>query len=226
MFAATLSADGPSGRLIVYGTTADTELKAPALSGSPSFQNNGSYWGIAGEINAGKLSVWALYQTGQAETIPGGELFPPAPTFNPLTAERSDVIDVAIGYQVLEHQYLGKVDLFAGYYRLWAEPKISPANWYEGPQVGFKGRKEWNNGVAMTYKVGYVPTYTVNGYVQNSLRHDDIWVLRIGAEIPVRKSFFVTGGYQDMRLDATATADNSRAVVTFGGFYLGGGYRF
>ena len=56
----------PHGRLVLYGSTAKTILRAPALSGSPEFTNNGSYWGISGEIEAGKLNIYALYQGGKA----------------------------------------------------------------------------------------------------------------------------------------------------------------
>lgn len=216
----------PRVQLVLYGTTAETVLRAPALSGSPEFTNNGSYWGVVGELATGKLSIYAAYQGGKAKVIPGGTMMPPAPTFQPLTGERSDVIDVVVGYTVLDSATIGKVDLFGGYYRLWAEPMISPANWYEGPEVGVKGRREWTNGMAVEWKVGYVPTYTVNGYVHKSLAQDDIWLLRAAGEIPVYRKIFVTGGYQHMRLEAAATADNSVAVVTFGGFFLGGGYRF
>lgn len=219
-------AQGPRGRLAVFGATAETVLQAPALSGSPRFTNNGSYWGMTGEINAGKLSVYANYQTGRSKVVPRGTEFPPSPYFQPLTGERSDVLDVAIGYKVFEHAYVGDVDVFAGYYRLWAEPMISPANWYEGPEIGVKGRKEFSRGMALIYKVGYVPTYTVNGYVHKSLAQDDIWLFRVAGEVPVYKSYFVTGGYSKMRLEALATANNTRAVVNFGGFFLGGGYRF
>lgn len=223
---AEVKAQEPHGRLTIYGTTSETVLKAPALSGQPRFVNDGSYMGLTGELNTGKLSVYAMYQTGRAKLIPGGELFPPATTFQPLTGERSDVIEVAFGYKVFEHPYVGSVDLFAGYYRLWAEPMISPANWYQGPEFGFKGRREAANGMAVTYKVGYVPTYTVNGYVHKSLAEDDIWLFRFAGEVPVHKKLFVTGGWQFMRLEAVATANKTPAVVTFGGFFLGGGYRF
>lgn len=224
--AALAQAPEPRGRLVLYGSTSTTVLRAPALSGQPEFTNNGSYWGITGEIYAGKLSAWAAYQGGKARTVPGGTLMPPAPTFQPLTGERSDVIDVAFGYTVADGATIGKVDVFAGYYRLWAEPMISPANWYEGPEFGVKGRKDWRNGLAFAYKLGYVPTYTVNGYVHKSLAQDDIWLIRVSGEAPVYQRVFVTGGYQMMRLEAVATANDTPAIVTFGGFFLGGGYRF
>ncbi|MFZ2491164.1 MAG: hypothetical protein WA208_06750 [Thermoanaerobaculia bacterium] len=216
----------PKGRIVVFGATSETVLQAPALAGSPEFSNSGRYWGLSGEVVAGKFSVAGRYQTGQAKTIPGGELFPPAPTFQPLTAEKGDVVDVVFGYRVASNRMIGDVDVTAGYFRLWASPKISPANWYEGPQFGLKGRRDFSNGMAVAYKVGYVPTYTVNGYVHKTLEQDDIWLFRLDGEVPVYRNFYVNGGWTHMRLEATATADNSPAIVTFGGFFVGGGYRF
>jgi len=218
--------DEPAIRLVGFGSICETQLKAPALSGKPAFVNHGAYAGIEGEISVGNLDLIGRYQTGQGHVIPGGNLMPPAPTFQPLTGERTDVLDVLLGYTVLKGPALGSLAVGVGFYRLWAVPMISPANWYQGYQVGVAGRKEWRNHAAIACKIGYVPAYTVNGYVSTELRHNDIWLGKLEGDLPVCGPFFLNVGYQAMSLHATAIKDGSTATVNFGGFFLGGGFRF
>ena len=216
----------PAIRLVAFGTHCETDLDAPALSGQPSFVNHGNYAGIEGELRVGNLDLIGRYQTGQAHVIPGGNEFPPAPTFQPTSGERTDVLDVLLGYTVIHSRAVGTIELGAGFYRLWALPLISPANWYQGYQVAVSGRKEWDNHTAIAYKVGYVPAYTVNGYVSTELWHKDIWLYKVEVDVPVYGPFFLNAGYQTMNLHATAIKDGSTATVKFGGLFLGGGFRF
>lgn len=215
-------AESPQVRTTLFYTPATTELKAPALAGKPSFKNDGDYYGLSAEVYYGKFSINGLFQWGSSEQIEGGADFT-APTFNAVTNEDSTQLDVSIGYQVLDNPYTGQTDLTFGYYRLWAQPEISPANWYNGPEIGLKGRRATDSKLTIIYKLGYVPTYGVHGWVENSMKagFGNIFIYKLGVEYPLDKNLAVTAGYQGVRLEAEVFKDGSSAVVTLTGFFFG-----
>lgn len=220
---AAARAEGPNVRLTLFYTPSTTELRAVALAGKPLFENDGTYYGLMGEARYGRFSLNAFYQGGASKEIEGGANFT-APTFNPLTNEKSNQIDVSLGYALLDNRFAGKVDLTLGYYRLWAGPQISPANWYNGPEIGLKGRRELESKLAIVYKVGFVPDYSVHGYVKGALRAGDdgnIMIYRLGAEYPIDQNILVTAGFQKVRLEGEIARDGSPAIVTLSGFYYG-----
>jgi len=226
-------AEDVQGRLSIIYSPHKTVLSAPgylASMGLPpkEHENKGQdYYGLMGELYFGKVSVAADYLTGTSDTVAGGANFM-APTFNPLTHENAETLNLNIGYTVLDNPVIGKMDATLGYFRMWASPTISPPNWYDGPEIGIRGRRSWDGGFALTYKVGYVPTVSVHGYMKD---HDlmtgrNVWNYKLGAEIPVYKNLSAIGGYQRTRAENRVVVDGSTAVVTFSGFYIGGMYSF
>lgn len=213
----------PKVRMTLFYSPATTVLKAPALAGKPKYENDGDYFGLMAEAHYGKVSLNGSYQGGTSEDIEGGADFTAA-TFNPLTYEKSNQIDISLGYTVLDNPYVGTLDATVGYYRLWAGPKISPANWYKGVEVGLRGRRELASKFALVYKVGYVPDYSVHGYMEGNLEagpDGDIQLYRFGLEYPIDDHVLLTGGYQRVRLEGRAVSDASTAIVTLTGFYYG-----
>jgi hypothetical protein len=215
--------DSPPIRVTLYYSPETTVLKAPALAGGvPTFENDGNYFGLTAEACYGKLSLYGFFQDGTSDTIKGGADFT-APTFNAITHEHSTQTELNVGYTVLQNPYVGTVDLTAGYYRLWAKPEISPANWYDGPEVGFKGRRSFDNKLVLVYKLGYLPVFRVHGWMDGKMRddHGNIMVYKVGLEYPIDKRISITAGYQKARLLAEVVKDESTAVVTLEGFYYG-----
>jgi hypothetical protein len=159
---------------------------------------------------------------GTTERISGGAYFT-APTFNAVTYEHSTQIDVSIGYTVMDNRRFGLLDVTAGYYRLWAKPEISPANWYDGPEIGLKGRKAFENKLAILYKIGYVPVYGVHGWMEGQM-HDEngnIMIYQGALEYPIDERIAVTAGYRHVELRAEVIEDKSTAIVTLSGFFGG-----
>jgi hypothetical protein len=187
------------------------------------------YYGFLGEVNFGKVSIGVNYLNGTSDTVAGGLDFSPrSQTFNPLTHEQSETLTVLAGYNIVDSSVIGKVDATLGYFRLWAQPSISPANWYDGPELGIKGRMPLGGDAALTYKLGYVPTVAVHGYMKddNLMEGRNIWNIRLGAEIPLNKSISGIVGYERTRAENRVVVDGSTAIVTFSGFYIGGMYSF
>lgn len=227
-------ADDTKGRLSIIYSPHKTYLSAPEyLAGlgqiPKDHENSGDdYWGLMGEVNFGKFSLSVDYLTGTSDEIEGGADLSTPSTFNPLTYEASDTLDLVVGYNVLDNPIIGKMDVTLGYFRMWASPTISPPNWYDGPEIGIKGRRSWDGGYAIIYKVGYLPTVSVHGYMEdfNLMTGKDIWNCKFGAEIPVYKSMSAVGGYMWTRAENEVVADGSAAVVEFSGFYIGGMHSF
>lgn len=228
-------AEDIQGRLSVIYSPHKTNIHAPGYLISVGqlprdSSNKGSdYWGILGEVNYGKVSLGVDYLTGTSDTISGALDFTPnSPTFNPLTHEQSETLALHAGYNVLDNPVIGKMDATLGYFRMWAQPSISPANWYDGLEIGVKGRRSWDGGFALTYRFGYLPSVTAHGYVadDNLMEGKYMWNFRIGAEVPVFKNISAIGGYQRTRAVNKVVVDGSDAVVLFSGFYLGGMYSF
>jgi hypothetical protein len=216
-------ADTPRYRVTLFYSPATTTLKAPTLAGGvPSFENEGDYFGLNAEATYGKISLYGFFQDGTSDTITGGADFT-APTFNAITHEHSTQTELNVGYSVLQNPYTGTVDLTLGYYRLWAKPAISPANWYDGPEVGVRGRRAFESKLALVYKFSYLPIYSVHGWMDGKMRddHGNIMLYKVGLEYPIARNVSVTAGYQKARLQAEVIKDESSAVVTLSGFYYG-----
>lgn len=213
----------PYGRVLLFYSESTTVLKAKTLAGGiPEFENDGKYFGLSGEIYYGKVSLNGFYQDGTTRRVSGGENLT-APTFNAVTHEHSTQVDVSLGYTVLSNRYLGEMDVTAGYYRLWAKPQISPANWYDGPEVGVKGRRAFENKLTIVYKIGYVPVYGVHGWMEGKMHddHGNIMLYRVGLEYPIDKNIAVSVGYRRAKLKAEVIEDQSSAIVTLSGFFGG-----
>lgn len=237
-------AEDMNGQIAVIYSPHKTHLRAPGyLAGAGQLpkdhENTGNnYWGLMGEVNYGKVSLSADYLTGKSDRIDDGANFTKPYSFNPLTYENSDSLDLTLGYNVIDNPIIGKVDITAGYFRLWASPTISPPNWYDGPEFGIKGRRSWAGRNAFIYKVGYVPAVSVHGYMKddNLMKGRNIWNVKVGGEFPIVKSISAVGGYMWTRAenvvvvnDANGQAINEHgnaAVVTFSGFYFGAMYHF
>jgi len=228
-------AEEVQGRLSIIYSPHTTGISAPGYLASAGqlpidHSNKGSdYFGFLGEINFGQASIALDYLTGTSNTVAGGLDFTPnSPTFNPLSHEQSETLTLLAGYNVLDNPVVGKMDATLGYFRLWAQPSISPANWYDGPEIGVKGRRSWEGGYALTYKLGYVPSVSVHGYMKddNKMTGRNIWNCRVGAEIPVYKNISAIAGYERTRAENGVVVDGSTAIVTFSGFYIGGSLSF
>lgn len=223
-------------RLAAVYSPHTTRIHAPGYlswaSQLPKDHRNGGqdYWGFLGEANLGKGSLNIDYLTGTSRSVKGGlDEAANSPTFNPLTAEQSETMTLYAGYTVLDNPLIGKVDVTLGYFRMWAQPSISPANWYDGIEYGVKGRREWKGGYALTYRLGYLPVVAAHGYVSDAglMSGDNIWNFRAGGEAPVYKALSVIGGYESTRAEnKVLVGGGSRAVVGFSGFYFGALYAF
>ncbi|MBK9443580.1 MAG: hypothetical protein IPN53_20745 [Comamonadaceae bacterium] len=233
--ASSALAEETQGRIAIIVSPHTTDISAPGyllsagqLPKDHSNSGNG-YVGFLGEINYGQVSLAIDYLTGTSDTVAGGLDFSPmSPTFNPLTYEQSETLTVYAGYNILDNSAIGKLDATLGYFKLWAQPSISPANWYDGVEIGIKGRRTWDGNFAVTYKLGYVPSVSVHGYMKdyNLMTGKNIWNMRFGAEIPVFKNFSGVLGYQKTRAENKVVVDGSAAIVTFSGFYVGAMYSF
>jgi hypothetical protein len=242
--AGVVMAEDVKGQIAVIYSPHKTRLRAPGyLAGAGELpkdhENEGNnYWGLMAEVNYGKVSLSGDYLKGKSDKIDGGDDFSKPYTFNPLTYENSDTLDLALGYNVLDDTLLGKLDVTLGYFRLWASPTISPPNWYDGPEIGIKGRRTWGKGNAIIYKVGYVPAVSVHGYMKDSnlMKGKDIWNVKVGGEFPLYENISAVGGYMWTRAENVVIANDtngealykygSAAVVKFSGFYFGAMYSF
>lgn len=237
-------AEDMTGQIAVIYSPHKTQLSAPGyLAGAgelpKNHENEGdNYWGLMGEANFGKVSLSADYLRGKSASVDGGADFSKPYSFNPLTYENSDTLDIVLGYNVIDNAIIGKIDATVGYFRMWASPTISPPNWYDGPEFGIKGRRTWEGGNALIYKVGYVPTVEVHGYMKDSnlMKGKDIWNVKVGGELPLYQNISAVGGYMWTRAENRVVDDGknsealnqygSDAVVKFSGFYFGAMYRF
>ncbi|MDD2853101.1 MAG: hypothetical protein PHY09_14545 [Desulfuromonadaceae bacterium] len=237
-------AEDVNGQIAVIYSPHKTELSAPGyLAGAGELpkdhENDGSnYWGLMGEVNYGKVSLSVDYLRGKSKKVSGGANFADPYTFNPLTYENSDTFDLTLGYNVIDNAIMGKTDITLGYFRMWASPTISPPNWYDGPEIGIKGRRTWDGGNALIYKVGYVPAVEVHGYMKddNLMKGKNIINVKVGGEFPIFESISAVGGYMWTRAENVVVANEQNggalyqygdsAVVKFSGFYFGAMYHF
>lgn len=237
-----VQAEDVKGSLSIIYSPHTTHLSAPGYL-QANFQlpkdheNKGKgYYGVQGEVNYGKYLLSINYLTGTSNTIVGGvDETSSSPTFNPLTHETSEVLDLCAGYTVLEGGTFGKVTPTLGYFRMWASPTISAPNWYDGLEFGVKGSYKLHDRLMLTYKYGYVPDVVVHGYmidgipgfVPGPLMAGRYLVnYMIGAEVLLSKDISVIGGYQNIRAVNKVVVDGSQAIVKFTGLYVGGSYNF
>ncbi|MCF8167036.1 MAG: hypothetical protein K9K38_03885 [Rhodoferax sp.] len=221
------AAADPEFRLAVIASPHKTELKTYDNAMQPKEYSNGGngFYGFLGEANFGKVSLSVDYLTGTSNTVPGGLDFTPnSPTFTPLTHANTEVLTILGGYNVVNHPLIGKLDVTLGYFRLWEQLSVAPANWFDGLEIGIKGRRSWDDKFALTYKLGYVPDMAVHGYVKDSnmLIGKNVLNLRLGAEVPVYKNISVVAGYERTAAEDRFVIDDSKKLtMVFSGFYIG-----
>jgi len=238
-----VQAEDVKGSLSILYSPHTTHISAPGYLSSLGqlgidHENKGNgYYGFQGEVNYGKYLISVDYLSGTSNDIPGASDYsqPRSTTFNPLTHETSESLDLCVGYTVLEGGTVGKVTPTLGYFRMWANPTTSAPNWYDGLEVGVKGRYKAYDRLTLTYKFGYVPHTTVHGYmidglpgyVQGPLMEGKyLRNYMIGAEVLLSKDISVIGGYQGIRAVNKVVFDGSQAIIKFSGYYVGGSYNF
>lgn len=225
LMAGAAAAQELDGRVSVTWNPTETSLQVASLTGRPEFTHEGDYYQLIGEVRKGKFVAYLAYQFGESDHVEGGD-DPTSPTFNPMTDEELEMFDLTVGYQLLDTPYTGRMDLAVGYYRLWADPAISPSNWYAGPEVTLKGNKRWENGFGVDYRVAYVPSFSVNGYIAVALEDRYIFHYRVAAEYFLGKSFGFQAGYQEYKIKAKVKFDGTDALVNPAGFFAGVVYNF
>lgn len=225
-------AEEAQGRLAIIYSSAESILKAKGFMESEGFapkdhENSGPFYGFMGELDFGKVTISADYLTGKNDAIKGGSATD-APTFNPLSESTVEVVDIALGYNVLDHSVIGGIDVTLGYYRLWESKIVTPANWFDGVEIGIKGRRTWDNGFAFIYKLGYVPDSSIHGFLEdyNKMTGEDILNYRLGIEAPIYEDFYIVAGYSSSKLKSHVVEGGSTSIVTFGGGYIGAMYSF
>jgi hypothetical protein len=224
--AASASAQS-QGSLTVFFSPSSSDLQAPALTGAPSYKNDGHYGGAFGDtLLAGRVGVMGGMLFGSSNTIPGGANFG-TPSFNPTTHEVARILDVAATFALVKTK-AARLDATAGYFYLHAKPEISPANSYGGPSLGFRAKYVFPSNFDVHGNLSLIPTYFVKGNVAGELGEDNIIQYRFGADYGITKNFGVSGGFQGFKLSAKVVgipnlpASLSVAVVTLRGFYFGG----
>ncbi|MEI6640359.1 MAG: hypothetical protein WCL46_11625 [Chlorobium sp.] len=234
-----VQAEDVKGSLSILYSPHKTHLSAPGYLLSLGqlgidHENKGSdYYGFQGEVNYGKYSLAIDYLSGTSNRIAGALDTDAAGnfiknTFNPLSYESSETVDISAGYSVVGSGSDDKLAATVGYFRMWASPAISPPNWYDGLEVGLKGKYSVHKSLTLTGKVGYVPDVSVHGYMKdgNLMKGKDLVNYSIGAEVPLGADISIIGGYKSIRAVNQVVKDGSDAVVKFTGFYVGGSYNF
>jgi len=209
---------------------------APQLPIDHENTGNG-YYGFQGEVNYGRYLLSIDYLTGTSKTIVGalddmGNGISNSTSFNPLTHETSETLDLSAGYTVVENGVNDKLAATLGYFRMWASPTISPANWYDGLEIGVKGRYQLLERLILTGKLGYVPNVSVHGYMkaEHVMVGDCLLNYTVGAEVPLANGMSIIGGYKNLKAENTVILKNpaagSKAIVKFRGLYVGAQYNF
>ncbi len=231
-----VQAEDVKGSLSILYSPHKTDLSAPGYlskSNPPQLpidhENTGrEYYGFQGEVNYGKYLLSIDYLSGTSDTI-AGALDTSTPTvFNPLSYESSEVLDISAGYSILGGGSADKLACTVGYFRMWASPAISPPNWYDGIEIGLKGKYSVHKSLALTGAIGYVPDVSVHGYMKDYDLMTGKYLVNytIGAEVPLGADINVVGGYKSLRAVNRVVLDGSDAVVKFSGYYIGGSYNF
>jgi hypothetical protein len=237
-----VQAEDVKGSLSILYSPHTTGLSAPGylqyLKQLPiDHENKGKdYYGFQGEVNYGKYLLSIDYLTGTSNRIAGAldldlTVNPPnfiPDSFNPLSYESSETVDISAGYSILGGGSGDKLAATVGYFRLWASPAISPPNWYDGLDIGLKGKYSVHKSLALTGSFGYLPNVSVHGYMKdyNYMKGKNMVIYTIGADVPLGSDISIIGGYKSLRAVNKVVHDGSDAVVKFTGFYVGGLYNF
>ena len=233
-----VQAEDVKGSLSILYSPHKTGLSAPGYLSSlgqlpKDHDNKGrEYYGFQGEVNYGKYLLSIDYLTGTSNTIAGAldtdvNGFIPG-SFNPLSYETSETLAISAGYSIFGGGSADKLAATVGYFRMWASPAISPPNWYDGVEIGLKGKYSVHKSLALTGKLGYVPDVSVHGYMKdgNLMTGKNLVNYSIGAEVPLGADISIVGGYKSLRAVNEVVKDGSDAVVKFTGYYVGGSYNF
>jgi len=243
-----LQAEDVKGSLSILYSQQKTVLSAAEYLANPlpgyprqlpiDHENTGNcYYGFQGEVNYGRYLLSADYLTGTSKTIVGAlddmdKRIEYSDSFNPLTHETSEVLNLAAGYNVIENGANDKLAATLGYCRMWASPTISSANWYDGLEIGLKGKYSVHKFLVLTGKLGYVPNVSVHGYMkaEHVMVGDYLINYTVGAEVPLSADMSIIGGYKNLRAKNTIILKNdavgSRATIKVDGFYVGAQYNF
>jgi hypothetical protein len=236
-----VQAEDVKGSLSILYSPHKTDLSAPGYLSSLAqlpidHENKGDdYYGFQGEVNYGKYLLSIDYLSGTSNRIAGAldqdTAIPPnfiPESFNPLSYESSETLAISAGYSIFGSGSGDKLAATVGYFRMWASPAISPPNWYDGVEIGLKGKYSVHKSLALTGKLGYVPDVSVHGYMKdgNLMTGKNLVNYSIGAEVPLGADISIVGGYKSLRAVNRVVVDGSDAVVKFSGFYVGGSYNF
>lgn len=248
MASSVVRAEDVKGSLSILYSQQKTVLSAGQYLANPlpgyarqlpiDHENTGKgYYGFMGEVNYGKYLLSVDYLTGTSKTIVGAlddmeHGVEDSRSFNPLTHETSESLDLSAGYTVVDSGANDKLAATLGYFRMWASPTISPANWYDGLEIGVKGRYQLHQRLILTGKLGYVPNVSVHGYMkaEHVMVGDYLVNYTVGAEVPLADGMSIIGGYKNLRAENTVILKNpaagSKATVKFRGLYVGAQYNF
>ncbi|MFZ4524596.1 MAG: hypothetical protein ACOYOE_03370 [Chlorobium sp.] len=238
-----VQAEDVKGSLSVLYSPHKTDLSAPGYLvhlgqlGKDHENKGDEYYGFQGEVNYGKYLLSIDYLSGTSNTIEGAldvytpNLSPPdfkPDSFNPLSYESSETLDISAGYSIVGSGSGDKLAATVGYFRMWASPAISPPNWYDGLEFGLKGKYSLHKSLVLTGRFGYVPDVSVHGYMEDSNLMTGKYLVNyaVGAEVPLGADMSIVGGYKSLRAVNRVVYDGSDAVVKFTGFYVGGSYNF
>jgi len=237
-----VQAEDVKGSLSILYSPHTTHLSAPGYLGNLGqlpidHENTGNeYYGFQGEVNYGRYLLSIDYLSGTSDKIAGAADYsvPKSTTFNPLTYESSETLDISAGYSILGAGSGDKLAGTVGYFRMWAFPAISPPNWYDGVEIGLKGKYSVHKSLALTGRFGYVPDVSVHGFMKDdrSMTGGQLMTGRylvnytIGAEVPLGADISIIGGYKSIRAVNKVVLGGSTAVVKFTGLYIGGTYNF
>ncbi len=242
MASSVVRAEDVKGSLSILYSHQKTVLSAGQYLSNPvgfatqlpiDHENTGNgYYGFQGEVNYGRYLLSIDYLSGTSKTIVGalddvGNGVPYSTSFNPLTHETAEVLDLSAGYTLVENGANDKLAATLGYFRMWASPTISAPNWYDGLEIGVKGKYWVFDRLALTGKLGYVPNVSVHGYMkaENIMIGDYLVNYTVGAEVPLAGGMSIIGGYKNLRAQNTVILKNpaagSKAIVKFSGLFVG-----
>lgn len=194
-------------------------------SAESSYDNAGQEYRLDGKLEFGDLGVQAYYIEGRMNTLPGGSDYG-SPTYNPSSGEKQRTASVSVCYNLFTTPYTGTVDFSLGYYRMWAQPSLTASNWNSGLEFAIDGRREWQSGFAVSYRIGYTPSSTIFSSTDAILRADSLLNYWAQIEYPVYKQFGLTCGYYGSRMKGIVTFGNADASVTAHGVTGGLMYKF
>jgi len=228
-----VQAEDVKGSLAIIYSPHTTLLSAPKYLISQGqlgidHENKGKdYYGFQGEVNYGKYLLSIDYLTGVSDTIPGALSGDPN-TFNPLSYESAESLHISAGYSIVGGGSDDKLAATLGYWRMWAVPAISAPNWYDGVEIGLKGKYSVHKSLALTGKLGYVPNVTAYGSMKDHNLMTGKYMVNymIGAEVPLGADLSIVGGYKSLRSVNKVVDGGSDAVLKFTGLYVGGSYNF